>query len=73
MSDFDVNSFLLRVVLIPKLNTIDASRQYFLEYSILERYVKVHITQNSQCFTIQGHYHSMRLIKMHFVCTGVVS
>ena len=27
MSGFDVNSFLLRVVLIPKLNTIDVSLQ----------------------------------------------
>jgi len=54
VSGFDVNSFLLRVVLIPKLNTIDVSRQYLVfgvQYR-REKYVKVHITQKSQCFTI---------------------
>ena len=44
-----------------------------VESSLVERYVKVHITQNSQCFTIRGHYHSTRLMKTRFLCTGVVS
>jgi hypothetical protein len=44
-----------------------------VESSLVERYVKVLIAQNSQCFTIRGHYHSTRLMKTHFLCTGVVS
>ena len=44
-----------------------------VESSLVERYVKVHITQNSQCFTIRGNYHSTRLMKTRFLCTGVVS
>ena len=33
---------------------------------------KVHITQNSQCFTIKGRFHSTCLIKTRFLCTGGV-
>ena len=45
-----IHSFLLRVVLIPKLNTSDVPPK-FSEYSSVERYVKVDITQNYQCLT----------------------
>ena len=56
-----------------KFLQVRSPAKQFSEYSIIERYLKTHITQHSQCFIIRGHYHWTRFNETRFLCTGVVS